>query len=130
MRIKSIIIAAALAAFFSPPGQAIEPYAQMIPMRVLCVNGGPEPLLMQLMDNYNEVPRYSMEIKVQTGYPVGLIITENQNNGSDGQGSSTILMVNANLGMSCVFFTAQDVLEDNEAESLPAKEPAKGETDA
>ena len=84
---------------------------------------------MQLMDNYNEVPRYSMEIKVQTGYPVGLIITENQNNGG-GQGSSTILMVNQNLGVSCVFFTALDVLKDNDAKSLPAKEPAQGKTDA
>jgi hypothetical protein len=128
MRIKSIILAAALAAFFSPTGQAIEPYAQMIPMRVLCVDGGPEPLLIQLLENYNEVPRYSMEIKVQTPYPVGLIITENQNNGD--KGSSTILMVNANLNVSCVFFTSLDTLKDNEAESLPAKVPAQGETDA
>jgi hypothetical protein len=127
--IKSIVIAAALvAAFFSPPIQA-EAYQQIIPMRVLCTKGGPSFLLEQLRDNYNEQVRYSMEISVDSGYPVGLLITENKNN-NDGRGSSTILMVNSNLNMSCVFFTSKDYLKDaGEVDSLPAKQPLEGETD-
>ena len=125
MKIKSIILAAALAAFFSPIGQAIDPFAQIIPMRVLCVKGGPEPLLIKLINSYNEVPRYSMKIEVQTGFPVGLIITENTNNPS-----STVVLVNSNLNMSCIFLTSKDTLKDNGAQSFPEKKPAKGETDA
>ena len=62
MKIKSIILVAAFAAFFSPIGQAIEPYAQMIPLRGLFVNVRAEPFFMQLMDNYQEDPSYSQEI--------------------------------------------------------------------
>lgn len=123
--IKSIVIAAALvAAFFSPAVQA-EVYQQIIPMRVLCTQGGPSFLLEQLRDNYNEQVRYSMEISVDSGYPVGLLITENSNNPS-----SSILMVNSNLNMSCIFYTSKDVLKDAGGESLPAKQPLQGETDA
>ena len=124
MRHTILAIAALVAAFFVPPIYA-EAYQQIIPMRVLCTKGGPSFLLEQLRDNYNEQVRWSMEISVDNGYPVGLLITENKNNPS-----STILMVNSNLNISCVFFTSKDVLKDSGVESLPAKQPLQGETDA
>tara|TARA_Y100000590_G_scaffold290826_1_gene327372 strand:- start:1031 stop:1420 length:390 start_codon:yes stop_codon:yes gene_type:complete len=129
MKTKSIIIAAALAAFFSSVAQALEPYATMIPMRVLCVQGGPAPLLKQLEETFAELPRYHMEIAVQGPTPIGMIITENSHNGPpDGRGTSTILFVNSNLNTSCIFFTSKGTLKEEEFESLPAK--VQGETDA
>ena len=127
MRTKSIIIAAALAAFFSPIVQASAPFPQIIPMRTLCVHGGPEPLLIKLKEQYNEVPKWSMEISVASPLPVVMILTENKNNPS-----STVLLVNANLNMSCVFFTSKDHLKDNGADTdLPPKQPLEeGKVDA
>ena len=119
MRTKSIIIAAALAAFFSSVAQASAPFPQIIPMRTLCVYGGPEPLLMKLKEQYNEVPKWSMEISVDSPLPIQMIVTENKSNPS-----STVLMVNGNLNMSCVFFTSKDHLKDNGADTdLPPKQP-------
>ena len=130
MKTKAIILAAALAAFFSPIGQALEPYATMIPMRVLCVKGGPTPLLKTLEETFAELPRYYMEIAVQGPYPVGMIITENSHN-DDGKGTSTLLFVNSNLNTSCIFFTSQGTLKEKEFESLPAKQPSEeGKLDA
>jgi|6_EtaG_2_1085325.scaffolds.fasta_scaffold03150_3 hypothetical protein len=135
MKIKAIILGAALAAFFSTIGQAtvpppsLMPYAEIIPMRVLCVNGGPEPLLLRLMNTFSEVPKYSMEVSVGAPHQIGLIIAENKNNPS-----STIVLVNPNLndglGKSCIFFTSKDYLKDNGAQSLEKKVPTEGETDA
>ena len=119
MKTKSIISAAALAAFFSSSVQASAPFPQIIPMRTLCVHGGPEPLLMKLKEQYNEVPKWSMQITVASPLPVVMILTENKNNPS-----STVLLVNANLNLSCVFFTSKDHLKDNGADTdLPAKQP-------
>jgi len=101
---------------FAPTAEAFFP--QVIPMRTLCVNGSPEPLLAKLKDQYNEVPKYSMEISVDSPLPVFMMITENANNPS-----STIIMINPNLNLSCVFFTSQDVVKDNGVKSLPKKLP-------
>ena len=119
MKTKALILAAAFAAFFTPTAQAFFP--QIIPMRTLCVHGSPEPLLMKLLEQYNEVPKYTMEVSVDSKKPVLMIVTENKNNGD--RGTSTILMVNPTLNLSCVFFTAKDALKDTGAKSLPEKMP-------
>ncbi len=95
-----------------------KPFAQVVPMQVLCTEGGPEYLILELMEKYNEVPAYTMQISVDKPLPLGMIITENKNNPS-----STIILANPNLGVSCIFMTAKDSLLATEAESLPAKLP-------
>jgi len=93
-----------------------EPFTTMIPMQVLCTKGGPEYLILELMEKYNEVPAYTMQISVDRPLPLFMIITENKNNPT-----STIILGNPNLNMSCIFMTAKDTLLSTEAESLPAK---------
>ena len=95
-----------------------EPFATIVPMKVLCTKGGPEYLILELMEKYNEVPAYTVQISVDRPLPLFMIITENKNNPS-----STIILGNPNLNVSCVFMTAKDVLLPTEAESLPAKQP-------
>ena len=96
-----------------------KPFAQIVPMQVLCSKGGPEYLILELMEKYNEVPAYTMQISVDHPLPLAMIITENNNNPS-----STVILANPNLGMSCIFMTAKDSLLATEAESLPAKQPS------
>ena len=96
-----------------------KPFAQLVPMQVLCSKGGPEYLILELMEKYNEVPAYTMQISVDHPLPLAMIITENKNNPS-----STVILANPNLGMSCIFMTAKDSLLATEAESLPAKQPS------
>ena len=93
-----------------------EPFATVVPMQVLCTKGGPEYLMLELMEKYNEVPAYTMEINVDRPIPLYMVITENKNNPT-----STILLSNPNLNMSCIFMTAKDTLLPTEAKSLPAK---------
>ena len=93
-----------------------EPFATVVPMQVLCTKGGPEYLMLDLMEKYNEVPAYTMEITVDRPLPLYMIITENKNNPT-----STIILGNPNLNMSCIFMTAKDTLLPTEAKSLPAK---------
>ena len=104
----------------TPEAQAVrdKPFAQVVPMQVLCTEGGPEYLILELMEKYNEVPAYTMQITVDKPLPLFMIITENKNNPS-----STIILGNPNLNMSCIFMTAKDSLLATEAESLPAKLP-------
>ena len=105
-----------LISLISFPIYAAKPFSQIIPMRVLCTEGGPEYLILELMEKYNEVPAYSMEISVDKPIPLMMIITENKNNPT-----STVIMVNPNLSVSCIFMTGKDALRPTEAESLPAK---------
>ena len=98
---------------------AIFPFCfAVVSMQVLCTKGGPEYLLLELMEKYNEVPAYTMQITVDRPLPLFMIITENKNNPS-----STVILGNPNLNVSCVFMTAKDTLIPTESESLPAKEP-------
>ena len=112
----------ALWAFFmlTEGAQASKPFAQVVPMQVLCTKGGPEYLILELMEKYNEVPAYTMQISVDHPLPLAMIITENKNNPS-----STIILGNPNLNMSCIFMTAKDSLTPTEAKSLPAKQPSE-----
>ena len=111
----------ALWAFFmlTEGAQASKPFAQVVPMQVLCTKGGPEYLILELMEKYNEVPAYTMQISVDHPLPLAMIITENKNNPS-----STVILANPNLDMSCIFMTSKDSLLATEAESLPAKQPS------
>ena len=95
-----------------------KPFAQVVNMQVLCTKGGPEYLILELLEKYNEVPAYTMQITVDRPLPLFMIITENKNNPS-----STVILGNPNLNVSCVFMTAKDTLVPTESESLPAKEP-------
>ena len=105
----------------TPEAQAVKdkPFAQIVPMQVLCTKGGPEYLILELMEKYNEVPAYTMQISVDHPLPLAMIITENKNNPS-----STVILANPNLDMSCIFMTSKDSLLATEAESLPAKQPS------
>ena len=95
-----------------------KPFATVVPMQVLCTKGGPEYLMLELLEKYNEVPAYTMEITVDRPLPLYMIITENKNNPT-----STVILANPNLGVSCIFMTAKDALMATEAQSLPAKQP-------
>ena len=120
--IKFFVLAVWLAMFIPEHTNAakIEPYSTVVPMQVLCTKGGPEYLILELMEKYNEVPAYTMQITVDRPLPLFMIITENKNNPS-----STIILGNPNLNMSCIFMTAKDALLATEAESLPAKQPVE-----
>ena len=117
--LKKLLGKILLISIISFPAYATKPFAQVVPMQVLCTKGGPEYLILELMEKYNEVPAYTMQISVDHPLPLAMIITENKNNPS-----STIILANPNLGMSCIFMTSKDSLLATEAESLPAKQPS------
>ena len=118
MTIKIAIIALWAIFMVTEEAKAAKPFSQVVPMQDLCTKGGPEYLILELMEKYNEVPAYTMEISVDHPLPLAMIITENKNNPS-----STVILANPNLGISCIFMTAKDALLATEAESLPAKQP-------
>ena len=119
--IKFFVLAVWIAMLIPQAADAAKekPFAQIVPMQVLCTKGGPEYLILELMEKYNEVPAYTMQISVDHPLPLAMIITENKNNPS-----STVILANPNLGVSCIFMTAKDSVLATEAESLPAKQPS------
>lgn len=119
--IKFFVLAVWIAMLIPQAADAAKekPFAQIVPMQVLCTKGGPEYLILELMEKYNEVPAYTMQISVDHPLPLAMIITENKNNPS-----STVILANPNLGVSCIFMTAKDSLLATEAKSLPAKQPS------
>ena len=119
--IKFFVLAVWIAMLIPQAADAAKekPFAQIVTMQVLCTKGGPEYLILELMEKYNEVPAYTMQISVDHPLPLAMIITENKNNPS-----STVLLANPNLGVSCIFMTAKDSLLATEAKSLPAKQPS------
>ena len=119
--IKFFVLAVWIAMLIPQAADAAKekPFAQIVPMQVLCTKGGPEYLILELMEKYNEVPAYTMQISVDHPLPLAMIITEIKNNPS-----STVLLANPNLGVSCIFMTAKDSLLATEAKSLPAKQPS------
>ena len=95
-----------------------------VSIQVICSLGGPEILMKELLDNYNEKPVHAMDISTPAGLNIQMYITENKNNPS-----STVLLHNHNVNKTCIFWTAKDYIRTIETESLPAKTPA-GKTGA
>ena len=130
MKTKALILAAALAAFFSPVGQAA-PFRTVIPMQVICLPGAPGSeggMFQLLLKEYNEQPIHALNLNMgQTS--IQMYITENRNN-NDGRGSSSVMLYSNGANQTCLFWAAEDFLRTIPKESLPAKQPLKGETDA
>jgi len=106
--------------------QAVNPnvFKAVVSLQVLCSLGGPEILMKELLDGYNEKPVHAMDISTPTGLNIQMYITENKNNPS-----STILLHNQNVNKTCIFWSASDTIRTLEVESLPAKNP-EGKIDA
>ena len=124
--IKFFVLAAWIAMFIPQVAQAEEPkvFKSVVSIQVLCSLGGPEILMKELLDNYNEKPVHAMDISTSSGLNIVMYITENRNNPS-----STVLLHNSNVDKTCIFWTAKDYIRTIETESLPAKSPA-GKTGA
>ena len=124
--IKFFVLAAWIAMFIPLVAQAEEPkvFKSVVSIQVLCSLGGPEILMKELLDNYNEKPVHAMDISTSSGLNIVMYITENRNNPS-----STVLLHNSNVDKTCIFWTAKDYVRTIETESLPAKSPT-GKTGA
>jgi hypothetical protein len=111
---------------FSGSAQAEESkvFKAVVSLQVLCTLGGPETLMEELLEGYNEKPVHAMDISTVTGLNIQMYITENKNNPS-----STILLHNQNVNKTCIFWSAKDYIRTLETESLPAKTP-EGKTGA
>jgi len=116
----------ALWAIFLADAQAekAKVFKAAVSIQVICSLGGPEILMKELLDNYNEKPVHAMDISTPAGLNIQMYITENKNNPS-----STVLLHNHNVNKTCIFWTAKDYIRTIETESLPAKSPA-GKTGA
>jgi hypothetical protein len=122
MKIKAIILGAALAAF-SFGIQAAKPFRTVIQMRVICVAGGPEGMLEILLEKYNERMVAGMSLAMGGG-KIHMYIAENKNNPS-----GSVFLHSSGANQTCLFWGAKDFLHIIEAESLPAKRPSE-DTDA
>ena len=124
--IKFFVLAAWIAMFIPQVAQAEEPkvFKSVVSIQVICSLGGPEILMKELLDNYNEKPVHAMDISTSSGLNIVMYITENRNNPS-----STVLLHNSNVDKTCIFWTAKDYVRTIETESLPAKSPT-GKTGA
>jgi len=105
---------------FSPTAQAVNPkiFKSVVSLQVLCTSGGPEILMEELLEGYNERPVHAMDISTDSGLNIQMYITENKNNPS-----STVLLHNQNVNKTCIFWSAKDTIRTIETESLPAKNP-------
>ena len=99
-------------------------FQAVVSLKVLCTLGGPETLMEELLNGYNERPVHAMDISTVTGINIQMYITENKNNPS-----STVLLHNQNVNKTCIFWSAKDYIRTLETESLPAKSP-EGKTGA
>ena len=99
-------------------------FQAVVSLKVLCTLGGPETLMEELLNGYNERPVHAMDISTVTGLNIQMYITENKNNPS-----STVLLHNQNVDKTCIFWSAKDYIRTLETESLPAKSP-EGKTGA
>ena len=119
--IKFLILAAWLA-IMPQVTQAEKPkvFKAVVSLQVLCSFGGPEILMKELLEGYNEKPVHAMDVSTPSGLNIQMYITENKNNPS-----STILMHNQSVNKTCIFWSANDTLRTIETESLPAKKPTE-----
>jgi hypothetical protein len=124
--IKFFVLAAWIAMFIPQVAQAekAKVFKSVVSIQVLCSLGGPEILMKELLDNYNEKPVHAMDISTSSGLNIAMYITENRNNPS-----STVLLHNNNVNKTCIFWSAKDYIRTIETESLPAKSPT-GKTGA
>ena len=93
-------------------------FKAVVSLQVLCTMGGPEELMKELLDSYNEKPVHAMDISTSSGLNIQMYVTENKNNPS-----STVLLHNQNVDKTCIFWSAKDTIKTLETESLPAKSP-------
>jgi hypothetical protein len=105
---------------FLPVAQAEKEdmFKAVVSLQVLCTSGGPDALMEELLNGYNEKPVHAMDISTDTGLNIQMYITENKNNPS-----STVLLHNQNVNKTCIFWSAKDYIRTLETESLPAKTP-------
>jgi len=89
-------------------------FRTVAPIQALCVMGGPEPIIEELLDKYNEKPVHG----VMLTSTIHMYITENCNNPS-----STFFLHNSKVNQTCIFWSADACLKTIETESLPAKKP-------
>ena len=117
---KLLIFALGAMFLFSANAQAVNPkvFKAVVSLQVLCTLGGPEILLEELLEGYNEKPVHGMDISTTSGLNIQMYITENKNNPS-----STVLLHNQNVDKTCIFWSAKDYIRTVETESLPAKTP-------
>jgi len=117
---KKLILILGLFFFLAPSVQAVNPniFKSVVSLQVLCTSGGPEILMEELLDGYNEKPVHGMDISTTSGLNIQMYITENKNNPS-----STVLLHNQNVDKTCIFWSAKDYIRTVETESLPAKTP-------
>ena len=106
---------------FADSAQAENPkvFKAVVSLQVLCTLGGPEILMEELLEGYNEKPVHGMDISTDSGLNIQMYITENKNNPS-----STVLLHNQNVDKTCIFWSAKDYIRTVETESLPAKKPS------
>ena len=97
-------------------------FKAVVSLQVLCTMGGPEELMKELLDSYNEKPVHAMDISTSSGLNIQMYVTENKNNPS-----STVLLHNQNVNKTCIFWSAKDTIKTLETESLPAKTPERKE---
>ena len=118
--IKFLTLAMCAAMLIPQAVQAENPkmFKAVVSLQVLCSLGGPEILMKELLDGYNEKPVHAMDISTSSGLNIQMYITENKNNPS-----STILLHNQNVDKTCIFWSAKDTIKTLETESLPAKSP-------
>ena len=120
MSIKIAILVLWAALTFPQTAEAENPkvFKAVVSLQVLCTFGGPEVLMKELLDGYNEKPVHGMDISTSSGLNIQMYITENKNNPS-----STVLLHNHGVNKTCIFWSAKDYIRTLETESLPAKSP-------
>lgn len=120
MSIKIAILVLWAALTFPQTAEAVNPkiFKSVVSLQVLCTSGGPEILMEELLEGYNEKPVHGMDISTDSGLNIQMYITENKNNPS-----STVLLHNQNVDKACIFWSAKDTIKTIETESLPAKNP-------
>jgi len=113
---KVAIIALWAIFMFAEDSQASDTtfFRTVAPIQALCVMGGPDPIIEELLAKYNEKPVHGVSITPT----IHMYITENCNNPS-----STFFLHNSKANQTCIFWSAENCLETIETESLPAKKP-------
>ena len=119
---KALLGALLLTVSLSAQAELKNVFKGVVSLQVLCTLGGPEELMEELLESYNEKPVHALDISTISGLSIQMYITENKNNPT-----STVLLHNQNVNKTCIFWSAQDYLRTLEVESLPAKMPTKEE---